>query len=380
MNKAKKKVRVQRQRKDALCPQLRGAFLAVKRVPRVWWSISFFTGGAVFVIGVFLLTQWMFARRDDGVVLEVPLRVEQPAIRHALTGAPLAEADGAHRIFAVMVENSADAWPLSGVEEAFLAIEAPAEADIPRFVAFYADDQPAVDTIGPVRSARRYYLDWVAEFSALYAHVGGSPAALAAIPSLTSITNFDEFFNGSFFWRAKDRYAPHNAYTSTDLLVRGAEAKELAAVQVAPWRFVVPAEIGASGVRMDVDWMEGTTYDLSWRMREDGQYVRYRGERPVLAADGDEYVVANVIALETDIRVVDAVGRKEVVTIGEGAAVALVAGEKIDARWRKESAEERLRFYRADNGEEIVFAPGKTWIGVLPTDLTAVQIQSADGR
>jgi hypothetical protein len=265
-----------------------------------------------------------------------------------------------------MVENSADAWPLSGVEDAFLAIEAPAEADIPRFIAFYSDDQGEVKKIGPVRSARRYYLDWAAEFSALYAHVGGSPEALEALPSLSTITNFDEFYNGSFFWRAADRYAPHNTYTSTDLLTRGAEAKQLEPAMVAPWLFEQAVPVGNEAARLDVDWTNGTTYDFSWRMREDGQYVRYRGEAPVLSADGDQYVVANVIALETDIDVVDAVGRKEVRTLGEGDAIVLIAGDSFSVRWKKESAAARLRFYRADTGEELRLAPGKTWIGVIP--------------
>jgi len=106
---------------------------------------------------------------------------EQEVIRHPLTGQIIdAQLDNLPQVFGVMVENSADAWPLSGLDQAFLVIEAPVEGSIPRFIAFFSDDQE-VEKIGPVRSARPYYIDWNDGLQAMYTHVGGSPEALELI-------------------------------------------------------------------------------------------------------------------------------------------------------------------------------------------------------
>src|SRR5581483_11922210 len=78
------------------------------------------------------------------------------------------------RPLAVMIENSTDARPQSGVSYADAVYETVAEGGITRFMAvFYCNSLPEVQ-VGPVRSARTYFLDWESEYDALYAHVGGA--------------------------------------------------------------------------------------------------------------------------------------------------------------------------------------------------------------
>ena len=173
------------------------------------------------------------------IVEETPAEELTPVWRHPLTGAPLEAEMEPPSVFGVMVENSIEAWPLSGVEEAFLVIEAPVEAAIPRFIAFYGEDQE-VEKIGPVRSARPYYVDWANEFEALYAHVGGSNAALDLI-AYNGTFDLNEFSNGNYFWRATSRFAPHNAYTSTELLqkalLRSVELEQAPEAVYGVWLF-----------------------------------------------------------------------------------------------------------------------------------------------
>src|SRR6478672_8231162 len=77
---------------------------------------------------------------------------------------------------AIMIENSPDARPQSGIKDAEVVYEAVAEGGITRFLALYQQNAP--ETIGPVRSIRMYYVDWLTPFNASVAHVGGSKAAL----------------------------------------------------------------------------------------------------------------------------------------------------------------------------------------------------------
>lgn len=79
-----------------------------------------------------------------------------------------------HRPLGVMIENTVDARPQSGLSAADVIYEAIAEGGITRFlVVYYCRD---AGQIGPVRSARTYFLDFISEYgeNPLYAHVGGA--------------------------------------------------------------------------------------------------------------------------------------------------------------------------------------------------------------
>ncbi|MGB4966639.1 MAG: DUF3048 domain-containing protein [Candidatus Saccharimonadales bacterium] len=111
----------------------------------------------------------------------------------------------------VMIENSLDARPQSGLDQAGVVFEAIAEGGITRFMALFQDTQP--DHLGPVRSVRPYYAQWCMSFDCALAHAGGSPEALANIRSWGT-KDLDQFANNAPYVRITDRYAPHNLYTS----------------------------------------------------------------------------------------------------------------------------------------------------------------------
>ena len=77
----------------------------------------------------------------------------------------------------VMVENHEEARPQSGLSSADIVYETVAEGGITRFMGiYYCDAQSHEIIVGPVRSARTYFLDWASEYgnNPLYAHVGGA--------------------------------------------------------------------------------------------------------------------------------------------------------------------------------------------------------------
>ena len=85
-------------------------------------------------------------------------------------------------VVAVMIENSPDARPQSGLLDAGVVFEAVAEGGITRFLTLFQDTQPTY--VGPVRSARPYYIRWMLGFDAAYAHAGGSRVAIQDIQRL----------------------------------------------------------------------------------------------------------------------------------------------------------------------------------------------------
>ena len=125
-------------------------------------------------------------------------------------------------VTAVMIENSPDARPQAGLGEAGVVFEAISEGGITRFSALYQEAQP--ERIGPVRSVRPYYLDFIVPFDAPLAHAGGSAEALAQIRN-EGIKDLDHSFNAGAYQRDSSRYAPHNLYTSRGQLLGVHNAK-----------------------------------------------------------------------------------------------------------------------------------------------------------
>ncbi|MBI5221693.1 MAG: DUF3048 domain-containing protein [Candidatus Magasanikbacteria bacterium] len=117
-------------------------------------------------------------------------------------------------VVGIMIDNHPDARPQSGLVAAKIVYEAPAEGGITRYFAIF-DSIQSVEKVGPVRSARPYFVDWLEEYSGLYMHCGGAPEALAKIKS-EKVFDADEFFNGPYYWRDESRIAPHNLFTKSE--------------------------------------------------------------------------------------------------------------------------------------------------------------------
>jgi hypothetical protein len=144
--------------------------------------------------------------------IAAPKTVAAPTVvASTLSGLPVAPSVNQRPVTGVMIENTLDARPQSGLGQAGVVFEAVAEGGITRFLALYQDTAPT--NLGPVRSARPYYVEWAMGFDAGYAHVGGSPDALSDIKSWGT-RDLDEFANAGAYHRITSREAPHNMYTS----------------------------------------------------------------------------------------------------------------------------------------------------------------------
>jgi hypothetical protein len=100
-----------------------------------------------------------------------PTPVPTPVpVRAPLTGVLVPPEVAAQHPIAVMIDDHGDARPQSGFNAASVVWQAPAEGGIPRYMLIFQENIPA--TVGPVRSARYYYIAWAAEWRAVYAHSG----------------------------------------------------------------------------------------------------------------------------------------------------------------------------------------------------------------
>ncbi len=193
---------------------------------RRWWPQTR-KGWATFGVAAALLVGsgaagYALTRHKQSAPVKAPKKaiVRKPpapqVLYSSLSGLPISNASlNSKPVTAVMVENSLAARPQSGLSQAGVVFEAQAEGGVTRYMALFQDTAPS--NVGPIRSARPYYIQWALGFDAAYAHVGGSPDALNDIKSW-GVHDMNQFYNGSFYHRISARQAPHNVYTGIDTL------------------------------------------------------------------------------------------------------------------------------------------------------------------
>lgn len=262
-----------------------------------------------------------------------------------------------------VIENSPQARPQSGLDRADLVFEALAEGGITRFLAVYYTE--AAEKIGPIRSARYYFVEIARAFAAPFAHAGGNADALDLIPRV-GIRDLDEIYNaGAFFRRSNDRRPPHNLYTSTAELLRGAEAKGFPMV---PLKLLPSGEVdgGREAKELKIIFYGSQAYTSSsvWTYRG-GIYWKEVDGRPHFLDDGTQITTDNVIVLAT--RTFDE--KKEewqvnIRVVGEGEAVFFTGGKAYAGKWRKASRYSHFEFLY--QGKAMKFSPGQTWVEIVP--------------
>lgn len=322
----------------------------------------------VFILAIlYIFSQFIFRSVEDSFTDSQVMEDELVLNRHPLTGEFGYESDTLPQVYSVMIDNNEGAWPQSGLDQAFLVIEAPVEAGISRMQAFFSEEV-VVEKIGPVRSARPYYLDWASELDALYAHVGGSNAALDLIASGGTF-DLNQYWGAQYFWRSTDRYAPHNVYTSSELMTEFVTQKQeqgrVPKRIYDTWIFKEehPTTDEAIGVHIDF-WPPVYVVDWEYDSKKNA-YKRYQFNTPHTMQTGEEIFVDNIAIVFTDISIIDSVGRRDVRTLGEGEGYILQGGNLIDVVWKKPSASERLKFYHAVTGDEMAMNTGTTWVEVV---------------
>ena len=294
-----------------------------------------------------------------------PTGVEAP-----LTGLLVDDAHANRRALGVVVENHPDARPQSGYNEADVVYETLAEGGITRTLAVFQSQDSK--EIGPVRSARQYFIDWISEYSGVFAHVGGASGALSFIVA-NKIPDLNQFAFGSYFWRSTDRYAPHNVYTTTDKLYAAAKSAGYSIVGAPkPFSFKVEPKESDRGASQLV------TIDFSY---SDFQ-VKYtfvpktntylRAVAGVAAKDkntGIQIAPKNVIVQFTSEVpfTEDGVQGVRITTIGSGKGIFFQDGKAIAVTWSKSSLNARTVFTDTATGKEVQFNRGQTWVEVVPT-------------
>ncbi len=282
-----------------------------------------------------------------------------------LTGAEVeSEAVTKQAVTGIMIENSPDARPQSGLKNSGVVFEAVAEGGITRFLAIYQEQKPQL--IGPVRSVRMYYVDWIAAFNASVAHIGGSAAALAEVRN-GNYRDIDQFFNAGSYWRASDRYAPHNVYTSFERLDALNAAKGYTSSSFTGFTrkdSKVSEAPNATSINVTIS---GPLYNSAYTYNAaTNTYDRSEGGAPHTDREEGQISPRVVIVMKVnETTVMEDGARQNIQAVGSGPAYIFQDGTVQEVTWSKASKTEQIKFTDA-NGKDVPLARGQTWITSVP--------------
>jgi hypothetical protein len=263
------------------------------------------------------------------------------------------------RPLAVVVDN-VGGYPQSGLRPASTIVEMPVEGGLTRLMLVFDRTDP--ERVGPVRSAREYFVELAGRIDAVLVHDGGSPGALAAIGAspLPTINSFDR---GELFARG-DGQAPYNLFSQGDALRAAVNRLDLSRGRTVATTIYRPASDLPAATSVSVRY--GATYTTAFRFEQALDAYRWvRNGTAAVDASGEAVLVDAVLvgAIEARVFPNDTAGRLSIPLRG-GAATLYVGGRAVEGRWEIQDAV-GVRFVAGD--EVVDLAPFKTWVVLTPT-------------
>jgi hypothetical protein len=279
----------------------------------------------------------------------------------------------------VKIGNEPDgARPQSGLNEADIVFDTPAEGFIMRYVAVFQCESAPV--IGPTRSVR--WVDWnmvAPEFGRpILAFAGGidpNVNGLAAKSWLTGANLLEGAQDAGH--RIDSRVAPDNLYTSATALYG-----------LFPSEKTPPAPIFDFGAKVPTDWTPaaelainfsyGTDVVWKWDPTEHQWLHTYSGEPDIDTSTGKQVTTTNIVVEIVHYQLgpycesgcPGGSGDVESNLVGTGSGYVLRGGRAFAVTWHRPSVTAKTTFTDV-HGAQVTLAPGRTWVEIVPDDIAA---------
>lgn len=289
---------------------------------------------------------------------------------------------GTDRPIAFMIDNNKNAQPQASLNSAYIVYEIIVEGGETRLMAVFKGVD--CDEVGPIRSARHYFLDYVMENDAIYAHLGMSPQAQTQMPQYgIDNINGQSYDTGkartetSLYWRVSHKKAPHNAYTNTSSILKIAEKKGYRTTSDKESVLnYVEDEVILEGdevlVANDIKIPYTSSHMVEYKYdSETNRYTRYsKGNKITDETTGEDATTKNIIitfAENYTLNDGENKGRQDVITVGNLDGYYITNGKAIRIKCNKESREAQTTYVDL-SGKEIEVNDGNTWINIVPID------------
>jgi hypothetical protein len=271
--------------------------------------------------------------------------------------------------FMAIIENSKDARPQSGILDADIVYETMAEGGIPRFIALFQKNTP--DKIGPIRSARPYFINIAGEYNLPFGHCGYSDEAKSMIEK-NKLMSLNEFFLTGFYWRDKERKAPHNLYTSAKRLRAATASRGYVKDSNVKLKFdkdfwTSDSHSNASNIDLKLNKYYSTSY-----IYKDGKYYKsMNSEASLNKEDNKPISVKNIVIQATNIKLQADNLHIDIALVGEGTGYVFSNGKYTKMKWAKKDISSPT-ILKDENGLDIPFSPGNTWWHIVDKSNTVL--------
>ncbi len=304
-----------------------------------------------------------------------------------LTGEWKDESVVTRRPIAVMIPNNTPAMPQYGLSKASIIYEAPVEGRITRLMVV-VEDFDDLDRIGPVRSSRDYFVYQAMGYQAIYCNWGLARPYVEELINRDTVQNISAAVEGIYkpaheaFGRvSRPGYATEfTGYMFIDGMLEAAERLEY------EWEYddayVPPFTFAAEDVLAQDNYADAETATMIYPggkegnkggygaynpyfeyNQEDNLYYRYQeGEPQVDEIDGSQLAVSNVVLQYCHGEVRDDHDYLAFGVHGEGDAIVFTGGKVIKGKWMRYDGDATPAKFYDENGEEIIFNQGKTWV------------------
>lgn len=307
-----------------------------------------------------------------------PVEPALPSFHRTLNGSIVASPELQNpQLVAVSIDNMLEGRPSSGIDQALWIFEFPAEATITRFLGIF-DVGQTVNEIGPVRSVRPYMVDLAQSLGAVLTHSGGSPVALKILSQKNAKTrSINEFSQTPYFWRDQDRPGPHNLYTATERLRIHPYLSAPSEATLAPLVWADPVQnntsLSTNNQRLTIAYPE--PYTARWQYDAGTQqFQRVNAQGVQEKTRSGALIAADTVVVQfTDVKILDAIGRRSIRSLGEGEAMVVSRGTMELARWSRKNPGDRTTLMNV-LGEPLPINPGKIWWTIVPK-ATAVSFE-----
>ncbi len=270
----------------------------------------------------------------------------------------------------ISVENHPDARPQWGISTADIVWEMVVEGGITRMLLMYADASRIPEQVGPVRSARHYFVELVEGFDAIFVHIGGSPQAYNALNKQGT----DDIDNIFYRDHTRNTATEHRAYITGEQINSHIEKTgtrtEIEAEYKNPFSFnYEPVKLpDGKATKCTVPFSTYFTYQLTYNKKLN-VYESSLGDKPFMDDNGTQQSFTNIIMCYVDVSGIpgDSKGRKTF-DLDSGEGVYISNGTYQNITWEKGDYTDMMKFY-VDDSTEISLNAGRTYIALVPTDM-----------
>ncbi len=283
------------------------------------------------------------------------------------------------RPLAVMIDNEGTrSLPQGGLDKAQVIYEIIVEGGETRLMPVFWGSAPQM--IGPVRSSRHYFLDYVMEHDAIYIHFGWSPRAQSEIPKF-NINNINGVGKGGeVFWDiTNDKRNWQDSYTSEKRLSECIKRLKYRTDSSKEHVFKYAdseTELtdGKNAEKINISYSSsykcGYTYDPEKR-----EYLRFRKGKPQMErVSGKQLTAKNIIvqyAANSRIKG-DTKDRQNLDNIGSGKGWYITCGKAVEIKWSKASRTAKT-IYSYMDGTPLSLNPGQTWVQIVQKNSTVIE-------